>query len=175
MPVGHFPATQRSFLSTGEGAARTCVAGSSAYTSESWQPLVKQASGLHRHDADVTGKEETPIIDLLTSTFSLPPSLAQRIAYAISHCSSLSEPSSSALERTRRYLKSIGRYGPAAFLVGQYGGAGEIAQGFCRYGPCSAHIVWSLSRYAPAQCGRALSRVEPEQSRGMADHVGHAR
>ena len=72
------------------------------------------------------------MVRLLTRTFSLPAALTERVAFAISHCSSLSEPSASALARTRRYLRSIGRYGPSAFLVGQYGGAGEIAQGFCR-------------------------------------------
>lgn len=29
-------------------------------------------------------------------------------------------------------MRSMGRYGPSPFLVGQYGGLGEIAQGFCR-------------------------------------------
>lgn len=36
------------------------------------------------------------------------------------------------LRRIRRYLRSTGRYGPSPFLVGHYGGLGEIAQGFCR-------------------------------------------
>ena len=37
-----------------------------------------------------------------------------------------------ALQRIRRYLRSAGRYGPSPFLVGHYGGIGEISQGFCR-------------------------------------------
>ena len=32
----------------------------------------------------------------------------------------------------RHYLRSSGRYGPSPFLVGHYGGLGELAQGFCR-------------------------------------------
>ena len=36
------------------------------------------------------------------------------------------------MERIRRHIGSIGRYGNAAYLVGQYGGAGEMAQCFCR-------------------------------------------
>ncbi|CAJ0911628.1 348_t:CDS:2, partial [Entrophospora sp. SA101] len=36
------------------------------------------------------------------------------------------------LEMTHRYLKSIGRYGNAAFLVALYGVGSEIVQGFCR-------------------------------------------
>ncbi len=37
-----------------------------------------------------------------------------------------------ALQRLRSYLRSTGRYGPSPFLVGHYGGLGELAQGFCR-------------------------------------------
>jgi hypothetical protein len=37
-----------------------------------------------------------------------------------------------ALKRIRTALRSAGRYGPSPFLIGHYGGAGEIAQGFCR-------------------------------------------
>jgi Rab proteins geranylgeranyltransferase component A len=32
----------------------------------------------------------------------------------------------------RHYVRSIGRYGPSPFLVGHYGGIGDISQGFCR-------------------------------------------
>ncbi|WWC96996.1 hypothetical protein V866_003873 [Kwoniella sp. B9012] len=78
------------------------------------------------------GKENQPLIQFLQTSFSLPTPLSESIIYAISHCSSPSEQTLPALVRTRRYLKSIGRYGNNAFLVGQYGGAGEIAQGFCR-------------------------------------------
>lgn len=37
-----------------------------------------------------------------------------------------------ALKRVRHYLRSSGRYGPSPFLVGHYGGFGELVQGFCR-------------------------------------------
>ena len=37
-----------------------------------------------------------------------------------------------ALARLRSYLRSAGRYGASPFLVGHYGGLGEISQGFCR-------------------------------------------
>lgn len=80
----------------------------------------------------MTGKEKEPFIDYLQNTFSLPPNMAAQVTYAIAHCSSTEDQTLEALERTRRYLKSIGRYGSGAFLVAQYGGAGEIAQGFCR-------------------------------------------
>jgi len=42
------------------------------------------------------------------------------------------DPTLPALRRLHKYLHSIGRYGPSAFLVGHYGGIGDIAQGFCR-------------------------------------------
>jgi Rab proteins geranylgeranyltransferase component A len=42
------------------------------------------------------------------------------------------DPTLPALARIRSSLRSTGRYGPSPFLVGHYGGAGEIAQGFCR-------------------------------------------
>jgi hypothetical protein len=44
----------------------------------------------------------------------------------------VAEKTLQSLKRLRRYLHSAGRYGASPFLVGHYGGAGEIAQGFCR-------------------------------------------
>jgi RAB protein geranylgeranyltransferase component A len=88
-----------------------------------------------KDQADEVGKEKDPFPEFLAEAFSLPSNLASQVAYAIAHCSSPMDPTLEALKRTRRYIKSIGRYGSGAFLVGQYGGAGEIAQGFCRYVP----------------------------------------
>lgn len=93
---------------------------------------VEGASGL-----TTVGKETMPLPQFLEQCFHLPPRLSQAITLAIAHCSSLADPALPALKRTRRYLQSIGRYGTGAFLVGQYGGAGEIAQGFCR--ACAVH------------------------------------
>ena len=78
------------------------------------------------------GRETQPLPVFLEEAFHLPNTLAQSITYAIAHCSSPAVPILPALVRTRRYLRSVGRYGAGAFLVGQYGGAGEVAQGFCR-------------------------------------------
>ena len=36
------------------------------------------------------------------------------------------------LLRLRAFLRSTGRYGPSPFLIGHYGGLGDVAQGFCR-------------------------------------------
>ncbi|WVF67173.1 hypothetical protein IAT40_001919 [Kwoniella sp. CBS 6097] len=90
------------------------------------------AAGEFEQDELLRGKETQPLLDFLQESFSIPVPLSQSIAYAISHCSSEKDEILPSLIRTRRYLRSIGRYGPSAFLVGQYGGAGEVAQGFCR-------------------------------------------
>lgn len=44
------------------------------------------------------------------------------------------------MQRIRRYLRSAGRFGPSPFLIGHYGGAGEIAQGFCRASAVSGGV-----------------------------------
>ena len=80
----------------------------------------------------LVGNEDTPLLDFLHQTISLSPELSNSISYAISYCTLPSDPLLPALKRTRRYAQSVGRYGSGAFLVGQYGGAGEVAQGFCR-------------------------------------------
>ncbi|WWC68661.1 uncharacterized protein I206_102593 [Kwoniella pini CBS 10737] len=90
------------------------------------------ATGEFENDDILKGKESQPLNQFLQESFSIPSSLSNSIIYAISHCSTADEPTLEALKRTRRYLKSIGRYGNSAFLIGQYGGAGEVAQGFCR-------------------------------------------
>ncbi|OWZ50998.1 rab escort protein [Cryptococcus neoformans Tu259-1] len=90
------------------------------------------AAGEFEHNDILRGKETQPLLDFLQDSFALPTCLALSIAYAIAHCTSPEDQTLPALMKTRRYLKSLGRYGPSAFLVGQYGGAGEVAQGFCR-------------------------------------------
>ncbi|WVR03857.1 hypothetical protein IAU60_000855 [Kwoniella sp. DSM 27419] len=90
------------------------------------------AAGEFEDEELLKGKERRSLLSFLQESFSIPSQLAESIAYAIAHCSSPEDESLPALQRTRRYLQSIGRYGAGAFLVGQYGGAGEVAQGFCR-------------------------------------------
>jgi hypothetical protein len=52
-------------------------------------------------------------------------------------------------------MRAAGRYGPSPFLVGHYGGTGEIAQGFCRAAAVSGAIyilgrrILSISDCAP--------------------------
>jgi hypothetical protein len=44
------------------------------------------------------------------------------------------------LLRMRAFLRSTGRYGPSPFLIGHYGGIGDIAQGFCRAAAVSGGV-----------------------------------
>lgn len=68
----------------------------------------------------------------LTETMGLGQQLERAVTYGVALCWDAMESSASAIDRTRRSLRGLGRYGDAAFLVGQFGGAGELAQGFCR-------------------------------------------
>ncbi|KAL7413045.1 GDP dissociation inhibitor-domain-containing protein [Mrakia frigida] len=81
---------------------------------------------------EIEGKEQMPLFDFLRTSFSLSEDLARALTFALAHCTSASDPALPSLIRARSYLRSVGKYGNSAFLVGQYGGAGEIAQGFCR-------------------------------------------
>src|SRR5260221_11941563 len=54
------------------------------------------------------------------------------VAHVINKMGLFADATLQALTRLRRYLRSSGRYGASPFLVGHYGGLGEIAQGFCR-------------------------------------------
>jgi RAB protein geranylgeranyltransferase component A len=72
--------------------------------------------------------------------FSLSASLAASLAYALAHTSSPSSEALPALVRMRSYLRAVGKYGNSPFLVGQYGGAGEVVQGFARLGAVQGAI-----------------------------------
>lgn len=110
------------------------------------------ASGDFETSDTLLGKEEIAFSEFLKGPeFGLSAELASAVAYALAHCSVESgecvitnvvftlfsrRPSSEstlpALSRLRRYIRSTGRYGNSPFLVGHYGGAGELSQGFCR-------------------------------------------
>ncbi|KAK7696481.1 hypothetical protein QCA50_001138 [Cerrena zonata] len=90
------------------------------------------AAGEFENASELSGLESHPFLEFLREKFSLVNKVAQAIAYALAFCTSPSDTTLPALQRIRRYLRSAGRYGPSPFLVGHYGGIGEIAQGFCR-------------------------------------------
>ncbi|KAF7790767.1 hypothetical protein EIP86_001724 [Pleurotus ostreatoroseus] len=94
--------------------------------------LLMFAGGDFEGKPELTGNEDMPFVAFLHDKFSLKDDAAQAITYALAFCSRPSDPTLPALTRLRRYLRSTGRYGPSPFLVGHYGGAGEMAQGFCR-------------------------------------------
>lgn len=98
------------------------------------------AAGDFADKPELEGKEETPFIQFLRETFSLDQRTTNALAYALAFCVSASDPTLPALQRVRRYLRSAGRYGASPFLVGHYGGVGEIAQGFCRTAAVSGAI-----------------------------------
>ncbi|KAI0959198.1 hypothetical protein AcW1_004099 [Taiwanofungus camphoratus] len=90
------------------------------------------AAGDFEEKKELQGKEHSPFISFLKETFSLDDRATCAIAFALAFCISASDTTLPALQRIRRYLRSAGRYGASPFLVGHYGGLGEIAQGFCR-------------------------------------------
>ncbi|OBZ66646.1 Rab proteins geranylgeranyltransferase component A [Grifola frondosa] len=90
------------------------------------------AAGEFEGKTELEGKEQLPFLQFLHDVFSLDDQAASAIAYALAFCMSASDTTLPALQRIRQYLRSAGRYGASPFLVGHYGGLGEIAQGFCR-------------------------------------------
>ncbi|GAA98330.1 hypothetical protein E5Q_05015 [Mixia osmundae IAM 14324] len=75
--------------------------------------------------------------ETLSTQFGLKQSLIDGIACAAALSSSGASQTGAALQRLSQYLSGVGRFGTSPFLVGQYGGAGEVAQGFCRV--CAVH------------------------------------
>ncbi|PWY98381.1 FAD/NAD(P)-binding domain-containing protein [Testicularia cyperi] len=79
-----------------------------------------------------TAVAQQPFVEYLAEVYKLPPDLIDAVAYGVSLSSTPKESTHIAVSRARLHMKSVGRYGNAAYLVGQYGGAGELAQGYCR-------------------------------------------
>ncbi|CAE6429139.1 unnamed protein product [Rhizoctonia solani] len=78
------------------------------------------------------GKETSPLLEFVQQVFGIDKELSEALSYAVAFCVDAKDQTLPALLRTRTYLRSVGRYGPSPFLIGHYGGAGELAQGFCR-------------------------------------------
>nr|CAG8556823.1 8035_t:CDS:10 [Entrophospora candida] len=77
---------------------------------------------------------EKTFISFLHEKFQIQDKLLSAILYSIALIRTEADVVNTleGLEMTHRYLKSIGRYGNAAFLVALYGVGSEIVQGFCR-------------------------------------------
>ncbi|KAF8590293.1 FAD/NAD(P)-binding domain-containing protein [Ramaria rubella] len=126
------------------------------------------AAGEFEERPELEGQENTPLGDFMREKFSLGEEAREAIMYALAYCSSSSDPTLPALLRLRGYLRSAGRYGNSPFLVGHYGGLGELAQGFCR--TCAVKggvyilgrkiISLRLPSDAAAEAGRASIELE---------------
>ncbi|KAE8267678.1 hypothetical protein A4X09_0g4670 [Tilletia walkeri] len=93
--------------------------------------LTEVTSSLDSQQSQSTSTDQ-PFLDFLSKGQGLSTPLASALAYGVALCSSQQEPTSQALNKMRTHMRSMGKYGQGAYLVGQYGGAGELAQGYCR-------------------------------------------
>jgi hypothetical protein len=76
----------------------------------------------------------------------------------------LSDSTSEALPYVRTVLRSSGRYGASPFIVGHYGGCGEIAQGYCR--TAAVHgAIYIL--------GRGINNILPHSNEDVESRLGH--
>ncbi|TIB63258.1 hypothetical protein E3P77_03579 [Wallemia ichthyophaga] len=62
----------------------------------------------------------------------IPTKLFHSLVFSFGMAISLFEPSHQVLDRIASYLHAHGAYGPSSFLYAQYGGVGDIIQGYCR-------------------------------------------
>ncbi|KAK0236135.1 GDP dissociation inhibitor-domain-containing protein [Armillaria nabsnona] len=90
------------------------------------------ASGEFEGKPELEGREEIAFGEFLKTVFMLNDETVAAIVYALAFCFTAQDSTLRTLHRIRHYLRSTGRYGSSPFLVGHYGGSGEIAQGFCR-------------------------------------------
>ncbi|KAL0949116.1 hypothetical protein HGRIS_009203 [Hohenbuehelia grisea] len=125
------------------------------------------AAGEFEDKPELSGREDMPFHEFLQAAFSLNNEAQAIITYTLAYCITPSDSSKPALERVRRFLRSAGRYGPSSFLVGHYGGAGEIAQGFCRTAAVSG-AVYILGRtiisLSPPSSADEVAPPEPPKS-----------
>jgi len=117
------------------------------------------AAGEFEDKKELEGKQGVPFLEFLQTTFSLNEEMASIITYALAFCASplgkhlelfsgiielesscILEATLPTLLRLRTFLRSTGRYGPSPFLIGHYGGMGDIAQGFCRAAAVSGGV-----------------------------------
>ncbi|CDR87440.1 related to Rab proteins geranylgeranyltransferase component A 2 [Sporisorium scitamineum] len=75
---------------------------------------------------------QRPFVEYLAEVHKMSPDLVDAVAYGVCLCASPTETTEVAMTRAQSHMHSVGRYGNSAYLVGQYGGAGELAQGYCR-------------------------------------------
>lgn len=83
--------------------------------------------------ADIIDAERARTISFkqLISEKKLPDSIGNYLLNAVSMCADESKSAQHGLEETKRFLKSVGRFGDSPFLFCLYG-SGELPQCFCR-------------------------------------------
>ncbi|TFY66874.1 hypothetical protein EVG20_g4210 [Dentipellis fragilis] len=122
------------------------------------------ASGDFEDKPELQGHQDTPFIEYLRTVFSLDQQVSEAITYALAFCTLPTDSTLPALKRLRDYLRSTGRYGASPFLIGHYGGSGEIAQGFCRVAAVNGgvyildHKVRSITPPTDATSGTPSSK-----------------
>ncbi|WFC97776.1 hypothetical protein MYAM1_000495 [Malassezia yamatoensis] len=119
----------------------------------------------HPAEAATPSSEQPALLADVLKHLQIAERLQSAVQYGVCLAWNSMESTDSALHRTRRALKGLGRYGDSAYLVGQYGGAGELAQGFCRAAAVKGatfvlgHSVQSLD-YADGQWVLHLDGVD---------------
>ncbi|KAK4698211.1 hypothetical protein P7C70_g8074, partial [Phenoliferia sp. Uapishka_3] len=68
----------------------------------------------------------------LKAKFAIDADVAETVAYALCLCTNIDDLALPTLTRLRTTLRSAGVYGPSPFLVGHYGGVGDLIGGFSR-------------------------------------------
>lgn len=61
-----------------------------------------------------------------------PPTISHYLVNAVAMCANDCRTALEGLEQTKKFLKSVGRFGESPFLYSLYG-SGELPQCFCRY------------------------------------------
>ncbi|GAA5986401.1 hypothetical protein JCM5350_002908 [Sporobolomyces pararoseus] len=108
-------------------------------------------------DKVLAAQSEIAFVDYLKKSYNLGGNIAESLAYALALCSAPSDPALPALRRLRSIIHSVGRYGPSPYLVGHYGGAGDLVGGFSRI--CA---VWGGGQIL----GRPLSPLDLQPPTG---------
>lgn len=128
--------------------------------------LMKFLQSAATYDSSSSPENGKSFKTFLETKFSLPPHLVTAIMYGIALCSSEAETIGAAMERLKVHLTSVGRYGNSAYLVPQYGGAGEIAQGYCR--AAAVHGATFI-------LGKEIEKLTTEQVNGQAGDTDASR
>ena len=71
----------------------------------------------------------------------------------------------------RHYLRSSGRYGPSPFLIGHYGGLGELVQGFCRVSAVNGSTYVLSHSISSTSAGSSTSHCYSVELNGLDEKI----